>query len=457
MTQDSVFAPRYRALSVGALMGITVVAFQALGIGTAMPAIARELGGLHLYGWSFSAFMLASIIGTVAAGRAADAGGPARPYLASVAVFATGSLVGALAGSWGVLLAGRAIQGLGVGALIVVIYVSASRAYPAVMYGRMLALMSTAWVLPSLVGPGLAGLVADHASWRWVFAGLLPLLPVAIALTLPGLRTLDRPVAPGPRRSLGPALVLTAGVGGFLAALELREPLLLIPTAAAGIAVAGLSLRRLLPPGTLRARPGLPAGVAVRGLVAVAFLGADAFMPLALVELRGFSSTGAGAVITAASLSWSMGAFAQARLDKRDGGRGRGGRARLGLAVLLAGLAVGAAGVLVEALPVALAVVGWTIAGFGIGIAYPSVGALVLAQAADGEEGLVSASLQLAETVGVAIFAGIGGALIAVGLDSGWDAVTALALVFAAAAATALAGLSAGRRTGPPAEAGRPA
>ena len=151
------------------------------------------------------------------------------------------------------------------GALIVVIYVSASRAYPAVMYGRMLALMSTAWVLPSLVGPGLAGLVADHASWRWVFAGLLPLLPVAIALTLPGLRTLDRVEAAGPRRSLGPALVLTAGVGGFLAALELREPLLLVPLAVAGIVVAGLALRRLLPPGTLRARAGCPPGSRCEG------------------------------------------------------------------------------------------------------------------------------------------------------------------------------------------------
>ena len=78
---DSVFARRYRALSVGVLMSVTIVAFQALGIGTAMPAIARDLGGLGLYGWSFSAFMLASIVGTVAAGRAADATGPARPYL----------------------------------------------------------------------------------------------------------------------------------------------------------------------------------------------------------------------------------------------------------------------------------------------------------------------------------------------------------------------------------------
>ena len=445
--QDSVFARRYRALSVGVLMSVTIVAFQALGIGTAMPAIARDLGGLGLYGWSFSAFMLASIVGTVAAGRAADATGPARPYLGAVAIFAGGSLVGALATSWAMLIAGRAVQGLGVGALTVVVYVSASRAYPTVMYARMLALMSTAWVLPSLVGPAAAGLLADHASWRWVFVALLPFLPIAVSLTLPGLRTLDRPAPTGARRSLGPALLATAGVGIFLAALELRDPLLLIAPAAAGVALAVGALRRLLPPGTLHAQRGLPAGVAVRGLLAIGFLGCDAFMPLALTELRGFSSAAAGSVITAASLSWSVGAAVQGRQDRRDAGAGRSGRARIGLAVVVAGLALTATGVLVARVPVAVGVAGWAVAGFGIGVAYPSIGALVLAQAAPGEEGLVSAALQLAETVGVAVFTGLGGALIAVGLDRGWSEAAALAVVFAAAAPAPAAGLVASRRT----------
>jgi MFS family permease len=450
MSGDSVFAPRYRALSIGALLCVTIVAFQALGVGTAMPTIARELGGLSLYGWSFSIFMLASIVGTVAAGRAADATGPTRPYCAAVALFAAGSVLDAAATSWGVLLLGRAVQGLGVGALMVVVYVSASRAYPAVMYARMLALLSTAWVLPSLVGPAFAGVVTDHASWRWVFVALLPFLPVAVVLTLPGLRTLEHAApAEGARRGLGPALVLAVGVGAFLAALELPEPLLLVPAAAAGLAVALLALRRLLPPGTLYARRGLPAGVAVRGLVAVGFLGCDAFMPLALIELRGFSSTAAGTVITAASLSWSIGAWAQSRLDREDGGRGRGPRAMFGLGILLAGLALTAVGVLVADVPVAVAVVGWAVGGFGIGFAYPSVGALVLAQAPAGEEGLVSASLQLAETVAVAVFTGVGGALIALGLDRGWQTQTALALVFAAGAGAAVTGLVVGRRTAP--------
>ena len=189
----SVFAPRYRSMSVGVLMSVTIVAFQSLGVGTVMPAVARELHGLERYGWAFSAFMLASVVGSVAAGQDADRAGPVRPYLAAVAAFAAGSVLAAAAGSWTLLLAGRALEGLGAGALGVVTYASASRAYPAAMYGRMLALMSSAWVLPSLLGPAVAGLIADRATWRWVFVLLLPFLPIAVALTLPGLRALVRP------------------------------------------------------------------------------------------------------------------------------------------------------------------------------------------------------------------------------------------------------------------------
>jgi MFS family permease len=427
---------------------VTVVAFQSLGVSTAMPAVARDLGGLEHYGWAFSAFMLAGLIGTVAAGQDADRHGPVRAYVVAVSTFAAGSAVAALAGGWEALLAGRALEGFGAGALVVVTYASASRAYPQAMYGRMLALMSAAWVLPSLAGPAVSGLIADHASWRYVFVLLLPFLPVAIALTLPGLRALAR--EPGDAvvhsRRLPQALALAGGLAVFLAALEAEPGVVLVLGGAAGLALALPALRRLLPPGTLRAAPGLPSGIAVRGLLAVAFLGCDAFMPLALTELRDFSSSGAGLVISAASLSWSLGAFAQARLDRLDGGAGRRRRLLAGLAVVLAGIALAATGVLAAGVPVAVAVAGWTVAGFGIGVGYPSIGALVLAAAPDGEEGGVSAALQLSETIGVALFTGIGGAFIAHGLDRGWDAVTAFLLVFATGAAAALAGLAAGRR-----------
>jgi MFS family permease len=444
---ESVFAPRYRAMSIGVLMSVTVVAFQSLGVGTVMPAVARDLGGLERYGWAFSAFMLASLVGSVAAGQDADRAGPVRSYVAAVLAFAVGSVLAAVASSWDVLLAGRALEGLGAGALVVVTYASASRAYPAAMYGRMLALMSSAWVLPSLAGPAVAGLVADHTTWRWVFVLLLPFLPVAVALTLPGLRALGRPERPAPAtRRLPQALALAAGVGVFLAALETGPVPLFLVLAAAGLALALPALRSLLPAGTLRAARGLPSGIAVRGLLAVAFLGCDAFMPLALTELQGFSVSQAGLVISAASLSWSLGSFLQADLDRRDGGAGRPRRLLAGLAVLLIGIGVTSAGVLADDVPVAFAIAGWAVAGLGIGIGYPSVGAIVLSAAPGGEEGGVSSALQLAETIGVALFTGIGGALIALGLDHDWDAVTALLLVFSAGAAAAIAGLAAGRR-----------
>jgi MFS family permease len=443
---ESVFAPAYRAMSVGVLMSVTVVAFQSLGVATVMPAVARDLGGLERYGWAFSAFMLASLIGSVAAGQDADRAGPVRAYLAAVLSFAAGSVLAAAAPSWDLLLAGRALEGLGAGALVVVTYASASRAYPPAMYGRMLALMSSAWVLPSLAGPAVAGLVAHATTWRWVFVLLLPFLPVAVALTLPGLRALARPEPVPAGRRLPHALALAAGIGLFLGGLEAGPVALVVVLAAAGLAIALPALRSLLPEGTLQAARGLPSGIAVRGLLAVAFLGCDAFMPLALTELRGFSVAQAGLVISAASLSWSLGSFLQAHLDRRDGGAGRPRRLLAGLAVLLGGISVTAAGVLADGVPVAFAIAGWAVAGLGIGIGYPSVGAIVLAAAPGGQEGGVSSALQLAETIGVAVFTGVGGALIAVGLDRGWDAVTALLLVFAAGAAAALAGLAAGRR-----------
>ena len=443
---DSVFAPRYRAMSVGVLMSVTVVAFQSLGVGTVMPAVARDLGGLERYGWAFSAFMLAGLVGSVAAGQEVDRAGPVRPYLAAVVSFAAGSVIAACASSWDLLLAGRALEGLGAGALVVVTYASASRAYPAAMYGRMLALMSSAWVLPSLAGPAVAGLVADHTTWRWVFVLLLPFLPVAVALTLPGLRALARPAPAAAGRRLPQALALAAGIGLFLAGLEADPLPVLAVLAAGGLALAFPALRSLLPAGTLRAGRGLPSGIAVRGLLAVAFLGCDAFMPLALTQLHGFSSARAGLVISAASLSWSLGSFLQAHLDRRDGGAGRPRRLLAGLAVLLTGIGVTSIGVLADGVPIGFAVAGWAVAGLGIGIGYPSIGAIVLSEAPGGEEGGVSAALQLSETIGVAVFTGVGGALIALGIERGWDAVTALLLVFAAGAAAAAAGLAAGRR-----------
>lgn len=445
MTAPSPFAPAHRSLTIGVVMMITIVAFQAMGVGTALPDVARDLHGLSAYGWAFSGFLLASIVGMVAAGQAADASGPVRPFTLAVLAFAGGSVVASVASSWPMLIAGRALQGVGDGAVIALVYVSVARAYPPVLYGRVMALLSTAWVLPSLLGPGLAGLIAEHAGWRWVFLMLLPLLPVAFVLALPGLRGLGRPEsAPASDSRLPAAVALTIGAGGLLAALQLDTPALRLALAAGGLALGLPALLTLLPKGTLRLRRGLPSAIAVRGLVAVGFLGADAFLPLALTRLHGLSVSQAGLVLSAGSLSWSLGGVLQGRWDRLDDGTGRSRRAVLGGAILTVGVLIAGFALVASGWPVAAG--GFVLAGLGIGIAYPSVGALALSQAPKGAEGGVSASLQLIETIGVAIFTGLAGAVVAAGLEHGWAASTAILVVFAAAGALAAAAIPAGRR-----------
>jgi MFS family permease len=427
-------------------MMVTVVAFQAMGVSTALPAAARELDGLGAYGWAFSAFLLASVLGMVGAGQASDSRGPVRPFLAGVLVFAGGSVLAALSGSWAVLIAGRALQGLANGAIISLVYVAVARAYPPALYGRVLALVAGAWMLPSLIGPGVGGIVAEQLGWRWVFLMLLPLLPVAAFLPLAGLRTLEHEQHRTVDSRLPAALALTAGLGALLGALQVRSPVAGLALALGGVALGGPAFRRLLPAGTLRFRRGLPAGVAVRGLVAVGYVGADAFMPLALTRVHGLSLVQAGLVITAGSTTWNLAGVAQGRLDRRDGGAGRARRVLVGATILAAGAAITTAGFVFPELTVAVPIAGWMVSGLGVGIAYSSVAALALSQSPAGDEGSVSAALQLIEAIGVAVFAGLGGALLAAGLEHGWPTTTAMGLVFACAAACAVAALPAGRR-----------
>ena len=122
------WAPQYRGLTAGLVLTITFVAVEALAVLTIMPRVARDLGGVSLYGWVFSAFMLASLVGAVAAGRDADRVGPTRAYLAGILLFGSGLAVAGLAPSMAVLVVGRSLQGLGAGAIPAIAYVAHMRA-----------------------------------------------------------------------------------------------------------------------------------------------------------------------------------------------------------------------------------------------------------------------------------------------------------------------------------------
>jgi MFS family permease len=427
--------PARRGLTIGLVLTITLVAFEALAVITILPQIKDDLQGLSLYGWVTSAFQLGVLVGIVIAGGQADRRGPAPPFVAGVLVFTVGLVIGGLAPSMLVLVLARGLQGLGAGAVPAVAYASIGRSYPEALRPRVFAVLSTAWVVPGLIGPAVSALVAERFGWRWVFLGLLPLVLASGALAWPSLRRLGPPGQPLVQRGrLAKAVGVAAGAGLVLVGLTSRSPLAGALLVAAGLAVGFYPLRGLLPPGTLRARTGLPVAVLSRGLLTFAFFGADTYVPLAVTSVRGQSTAVAGLAVTAATLAWTAGAWVQERKAAAWPGRRL---IRTGFLVVAAGIALELAA-LFPSVPVALGVAGWAVGGFGIGLAYSPISLLVLGEAPSGQEGAASASLQLAETLGVALGAGLGGVLVAVGAAAGWLPRAGIAGAFALTAAVAL-------------------
>ena len=430
-----------RALTAGLILTVTFVAAEALAVVTVMPLVARDLGGLQLYGWAFSAFMLGTIVGIVAAGRAADARGPLLPYLGGLVLFAAGLTVAGLAPAMLVLVLGRVLQGIGAGAIPAVAYVAIGRSLPTALRARMMALMSTAWVAPGLVGPAVSAAVAHAFGWRWVFLGLLPFVAMTGSFAIPALARLGPPAQrAGGGQRLTDGVAVAAALGVLLAGLTLAtrpgHALAGAGLAAAGAAAALPLLRRLLPPGALLARPGLPATVLLRGLLTFGFFGADAYVTLTITTVRHHGTLLAGVAVTGSTLAWTAGAWIQARLAARWEGRRL---IRLGLAGILAGMA-GMVLVLHPAVPAAGAVAAWSLAGLGMGLAYAPITLLTLREAPPGREGWATASLNVADVLGSALGIGIGGA--AVAAATGGALADGVTIAFAIAAAGAVAALA---------------
>ncbi|MCA1846131.1 MAG: MFS transporter, partial [Actinobacteria bacterium] len=381
------------------------------------------------YGWVFSSFMLADLVGLTLWGRLADRRGPARSYSAGVALFAAGLVIGGAAPSMAVLVLGRVVQGFGAGALSSTLYVAVGRGYARDAKPRMLATLSTAWVVPGLVGPALAGAVAEHLSWRLVFVGLLPVLGAASALTLPALRGMPPEAGADEARSpFGLAMRLALGAGLALGGLDSRGAARGVVLLAAGAIVGVPALRELLPEGVFRARRGLPAAIAARGLLTFAFFGTDTFIPLGLTSVRHVSPTLAGLALTTASLTWAGGSWFLAHTGKDwDRAKAAGG----GMALVLVGIA-GVASVLWRSVPVAVAPVAWAVAGAGMGMAY-QIGTLVVVEdPPPAQVGLLSASMQLSDVLGVALGTGVAGAAVSLAAAQGWSRALGLAIGHAA-------------------------
>ncbi|TMS00823.1 MFS transporter [Nonomuraea basaltis] len=416
-------------MTAGLVAMVSLVAFEYMAVAIAMPVVAKELGGLELYGLAFSGAMAAAVVGTVLGGRWSDVRGPRAPLWIGAAGFGAGLMVAGLAPSMEVLIAGRFLQGFGGALVSVALYVVVARVYPERLHPKIFSLFATAWVVPSMVGPAIVGVVTETLGWRWVFL-LVPILTVVAGLVL--LRGLaGQPVsggqsgpAPGLAGKIAWAAVTAVGAGLMQYGSGGRLPLLI-----AGLVVLAVALPKLIPAGTLRAARGLPAVVGLRGLATGAFFAAEVIVPLMLVKERDLSTWAAGLALTGGALTWSFASWLQGREIFSRTTNLRLGSAMIALGVLLMGA------VTFTAVPVALAYPSWIVAGFGMGLVYPTLSVLTLELSTPGEQGENSSALQVGESVFSVVSVAVTGALFTA-VGSGYWA------VFAATLAMALAGLA---------------
>ncbi|MBV8997081.1 MAG: MFS transporter, partial [Pseudonocardiales bacterium] len=399
--------------------------------------------------WPFVAFMAAGVFGTVLGGRWCDIAGPRIPLVAAPVMFGAGLLVAGTATGMAQLLVGRVLQGWGAGAVTVASYVLIAMVYPERSHPAVFGLMSSAWVLPSLIGPPIAGVVTERLSWHWVFLGLVPVVVLAVALVVPAMRRLARPAAaPDPASGIPRrrGLVLAAlGAAVAVSALSWASQRWTFSAGeVAGVAVLLLvpSMRQLLPAGVLRARRGVPTVVAVRGVLAGVFFTANSYLPLMLTSTHHWTLATAGLPLVVGSLGWSAAAAWQGRHPDLPRPR----LLRLGCSLLTAGtagllLVAPAWGTAWLALPM------WGIAGIGMGLGFSSVSFLLLQQSSTGDVGFHSSAAQMSDQLTTAILIGAGGALLAM---TGAPAVALPVLLAVLAGIGVLGATLAGRAAGTP-------
>ena len=433
----------HRAITVGIITFVTLVAFEGTSVITALPVVARDLDAVASLAWIINAFVAASLLGQVLSGEWGDRFGPRRPLIYGIVAFGVGAAVSGFAATFPILLGGRALQGFGAGAMIVTAYVVIGRAYDPSLRPKAFSLLSAAWVLPSIVGPIVAGWLADSVSWRWVFLIVVLLIWPPIFLVVPRLRAFDGPQSDAPPRTGR----TRAGVAAALALVAIQDGAQRAGwwgagEAAVGVAVLIPALMVLLPRGALWLRRGLPMVVAMRGILAGAFFSAEAWIPLALSTVRGVSTTWAGLFLACGAIGWSAGAWFQGHAP---GSWTPPRFIRLGSVLVLLSL-VSLPLSMVPVIPPAVLGISWSIGALGMGMAISSLATLLLTYSPPDQQGANSAAIQVSDSTGVVLMTGITGAIFAASVSLGTPGAIAFPVLWGVSSAAALIGVAASGR-----------
>lgn len=425
----------HRLTTIALLLVVTLVAFENMGVATAMPTLVADLHGLSLYSWPFTIFLISSVVATVLSGRIGDRRGPAPALLAGPVLFAAGLVVAGTATAMPTFLLGRVLQGFGSGLLLVSVSLLIALTFTDQERPVIYAANAAAWVLPAVIGPSLAGVLTVSVGWRWVFLGLVPLVVIGVVMLVVVVRRLPAHASStgGRRAGVVQAIIAALGVAALTWAAQ-HQSLLALAYGTAGLVALGYALRTLLPTGTLSSRPGLPTVVASRALIAGAYAGMEAYLPLTMTAVHGYSPALAGLPLTITALGWSAASAAQGRFLNWS----REASLRTGFWLVASGLVV--FGLVSQPwFPAWPAFVACAVGGAGMGIAMPAISVLLLRYSAEGERGFNTSAMQLADWVGSALLIGLGGVLLSV-VGSVLAPSPAMALLTVALVALALLG-----------------
>jgi EmrB/QacA subfamily drug resistance transporter len=425
---------RTRRALYGVMLSVFLAAMESTVVATAMPTVVASLGGLHIYSWVFSGFLLTSTVTMPLWGRLSDLIGRRPIYLTGLTIFLVGSALSGVAQNMGQLIAFRALQGVGAGSLLTLGMTIVGELFGLEQRAKMQSYVSGVWGVASLLGPLLGGLLTDHMSWRWVFYINLPFGALAMfllygalpegqrrrhALDYPGLALFSTGVS---ALLIG---IMEAGRVGRWSGLDVVLPLgVAVVTLGAFIVVERRTREPIVPLRLFRHRMVLAASL--NGFLSgMAMFGAISFVPLYLQHVSGMSATAAGFVLTPFVLGWVAMSIISARLALRFGYRVLvvSGMACLTVAFLM--LSRWAPG-LTQAAAMRDALLG----GIGMGLTF--VPMLIAVQSAVPREDLGAATsmTQFYRTIGGAVGLSVMGAVMIRRLAAGAPMADALHAVF---------------------------
>ncbi|MDX7986365.1 MFS transporter [Xenorhabdus sp. 12] len=407
-------APSAIALS----LGVCLMATNTLIAVTILPSVVNDIGGLNLYAWNTTLFVMASIIGSILSAKLLSVSGARNAYLIAALIFLVGSFACTVAPTMEVMLIGRTIQGLGGGFLFALSYAMINLVFEESLWTRAMALISGVWGVATLIGPAIGGIFAEMNAWRYAFGIMVPILllyAIFTYLILPKKQEQDKTNTPLPLVQLILLSVAVLSVSSGSLSQDVRMNILGIVVAVILVSLLVIYERRtsarLLPENALSLRsPHLILFLTI--LLLVVGLSCDVFVPYFLQILHGLSPLVSGYMVATAALGWTIGEMLSASWQ--------GAKMRFaiisgpvfmffGMLLLLALLPYPSAG---EWQIILSIVLGLGIFGFGIGFGWPHLLTRILQVSSDADKNIAGSSITTVQLFATAFGSALGGMIV---------------------------------------------